>query len=146
MSLISEAAAAMDLIFDTFKRDFPITFYKDSQQVVTVHDPVWNADFGNPWADNITHAAQSATFDARIIWTKEDKVIKAVDGDENLNLKVAYPVGSVRIQVKEEAFEWLKEAKSFIIKDERFVRNSDWRGIGMLGAVNRYEVVLEKNQ
>lgn len=136
----------MDLVFDTFKRDSLVSFYKSASEEIVVNDPAWNSDFGNPYATNIVKTSQKQDYSARIWWTKEPSVAKALDGDENLGVKVFYPIGSVRIQVKQEAFDWLVDAKSFWIKGERYVKDSDWRGVGMLGDINRYEIVLKKDR
>lgn len=146
MSLQSEATAAMNLIFETFKRDSLVKFYKTAQQEILVSDPQWNSDFGNPYATNIVSTAQSQEFACRIWWVKGPSVEKSFDGDENIGTKLFYPIGSVRLQVKEDALEWLMDAKSFIIKGDKYVKDSDWRGIGMLGTIDRYEVVLKKDQ
>lgn len=146
MNLEAEAASAMDLVFETFKRKDLVTFYKSASEEVLVSDPSWNADFGNPWASNIEKTVQKQDFPARIWWTKEPSIIKAIDGDENLGIKTFYSIGSVRIQVKQDAFEWLLDAKAFWIKGDRYVKESDWRGVGMLGDVNRYELVLKKDK
>lgn len=138
----------MDLVFETFKRDEPVRFYKQAQEVVinAGANSSWNADFDNPSVGNIIKTAQFEEFPARIWWAKEPVVIKSIDGDENLNTKVWYPVGSIRIQVKQDAKDYLSETVCFYINKDRYVTESDWRGVGMLGTVDRFELVLKKDQ
>ena len=138
----------MNLIFDTFKRDELVKFYKQAREVVVDAgaNSEWNADFDNPNVGNITRSVQFVEFPARIWWTKEPSMVKSLDGDENVGVKVMYPIGSVRIQVKQDAKDYLSETVAFYIKNERYVKDSDWRGVGMLGAIDRYEIVLKKDQ
>ena len=137
----------MDLIFTTFKRDQKVKFYKDARQTITVQDPAWNSDFEMPSAPGITETPQMQEFDCRLWWVKSATSLeKSLDGDENLNIRLSYPIGSVRLQVREDGFEWLKESKNFVIKGDRYVKYTDWRGIGMLGEIDRYEIVLKKDQ
>lgn len=146
--LQQEATAAMNMVFDYFKRSNKVTFYKDASETLVVADPDWNSDFGSFASPNaqITRESQSAEFDCRIIFTKEPSMIKNVDGDENIGLKTQINVGEVKIQVKADGFDWLKSAKSFIIEGERFRSISDWRGIGMMGDYETYELTLKKDK
>ena len=142
----SQCNAAMDYVFEHFKRTQKVTFYKSAAEEIVVNDSSWNSDFSDPYAANIIQTAQSRDVSCRIWYFKDSEVLKSLDGDENINLKISYPIGKVRIQVKAEDFEWLKGAKSFYILNEKFVKESDWRGVGMLGEINRYEIILRRNQ
>jgi len=146
--LQAEASAAMNMVFDYFKRSNPVTFYRDATETLVAADPNWNSDFGAFASPNavITRESESAQFDCRIIFTKEPSMIKNVDGDENIGLKTQINVGEVKIQVKADGFEWLKSAKSFLIEGERFSSISDWRGVGIMGNYETYELTLKKDK
>lgn len=150
MSTIAEIQAqctvAMDMVFDHFQRSTPVTFYKTAEEEVVISDPNWNADFGDPYTENITHTSVSKEINCRIWYFKDSEVLKSLDGDENISLKLSYPIGKVRIQVKAADFEWLKEAKCFYIGPNKFVKESDWQGLGMYQNFDRYQIIIKKNQ
>lgn len=146
LEMQTQADLAMDMVFETFKRSSKVVFYKSASEEVIVHDLSWNADFDNPYASNIQKTTQSREVSCRVWYFKDSEALKSLDGDENISLKLNYPIGKVRIQVKPDDFEWLKDAKSYFILGEKFVKDSDWRGLGLLQSINRYELILRKNQ
>jgi hypothetical protein len=145
-SLQEECNAAMTLVFDQFAREDLVTFYKSAAEEIVFSDPNWNADFGDAYSLNIVKTAQKRDIKCRIFYFKDSEVLKSLDGDENISLKLAYPIAKVRIQIKKDDFGWLKDAKAFYVLGDKFVKESDWRGIGMLAQIDRYEIILRKNQ
>lgn len=142
----AQADIAMDLIFEHFKKSTPVTFYKSASEVVVSANADWNSDFDDPYAANITRTAQSKEIECRIWYAKDGATLKALDGDENLSVKLSYPISSVRIQIKSDDLDWLKDAKCFYIFGEKYIKDSDWRGLGMLQTVRKYEITLKRNQ
>lgn len=142
----AQCSLAMDMVFDYFQRANPITFYKSAAEEIVIVDPDWNSDYGDPYTDNIIKTAQKQDIYCRILYFKDSEVLKSLDGDENISLKLAYPIGKIRIQIKSADFEWLKDAKCFYVEGEKFVKESDWQGIGMFQAFDRYQIILRKNQ
>ena len=146
MSLESEAEIAMNMVFNRFKRDDLVSFYKSASEVVVTNDAQWNSDFDNPRVSNIVKTSQKRDIECRIIWSPQPELVRHIDGEENINVKAAIPIGLVLIQVKSPDFNWLSDAKSFFIKGNRYVKFSDWEGVGMLGTINRYQITLVKDE
>ncbi len=142
----TQCSAAMDMVFDHFQRANTVTFYKSASEEIVVSDPNWNSDYGDPYTENIVKTSQSKEINCRILFFKDSEVLKSLDGDENISLKLAYPIGKVRIQIKASDFDWLKDAKCFYIEGEKFVKDSDWQGVGMFQSFDRYQIILRKNQ
>lgn len=146
MSFESEGAVAMGMIFDQFQRNSLVSFYKSASEVVVSEDTNWNADFGNPYATNIVKTAQKRDVNCRVIWNPKAELLKYLDGEENLNLKASIPMGEVSIQVEPDDFVWLKDATSFWIEGNKYTKSSDWEAIGIFGAINTYQINLQKDK
>lgn len=142
----AQSNIAMDLIFDHFSKDDLISFYKDSNEDVAIEDPSWNSDFSNPYADNIVRTNNKKEIRCRVWYFKDSEVLKSLDGDENISLKLSYPIGKITIQVKAVDFDWLKDSKSFYFDGSKYLKESDWRGVGMYRETNRYEINLKRSQ
>ena len=143
--LQQEGAAAMDLVFDFFKRTSKVRFYKSPSEVVISSDPNWNADFQNPYVNNIVKTAQYADFECRIWFPKDAAAIKKIDGEENLDIAAYSPKEIIRIQMRKEAYDWLGDVKSFWIEGEKFSISSDIRKLGIFSDFQFYEIQLQKN-
>ena len=62
------ARAAMKDVFDTFKRDKQLSFYKTQNEEVTFFDPEYNADFMEmSQAPSITSTSVCKKFSVRIL-------------------------------------------------------------------------------
>jgi len=144
--LKAQGMAAMDFIFDFFKRENKVTFYKSASEVIISNDPEWNSDFGDSYSNNIVKTVEKAEFECRIWYVKNAPELKFVDGTENVSLAVAYPKGKVKIQMRRDAFDWLNEVKSFWVEGEKYDNVTDKRRIGIFGEYQFYEITLEKNQ
>jgi hypothetical protein len=142
--LQAECDAAMNVIFDTFQRTHLVTFYKSASEEIVATDSGWNSDFGDPYSQNIVKTSQSKDISCRI-WYVDGDILQALDS-EDTELKLSYPIARIKIQIKSVDFDWLKDAKCFYIQGNKFVKDSDWRGIGMLQTFNKYEIVLRKSQ
>jgi hypothetical protein len=146
MSLEEESVKAMELIFNQFKRSSPVTFYKSPSEEVVVSDSSWNSDFEDAYSSNIIKTAQKREVVCRAWYLKEDELLKSLNISDKEDINLFAPIGRVRIQVKEEDFLWLKDAKSFYFLGNKFVKDSDWRGVGMLQTFAYFEIILKKNQ
>lgn len=145
-SLQAEGENAMNFIFDFWKRQDKVTFYKSATEVVVSSDPDWNADFANPYASNIVKTAQKAEFECRYWYVKDNPIIKSIDGDDNANVQVGISKGKVRLQMRQDGFDWLGDTKSFWIEGEKYTVASDKRRVGIFGTFQFFEIMLEKDQ
>jgi len=143
--LQAEMDKAMDMVFDHFQRSSPVTFYKSAAEEIVAVDPSWNSDFTNPYAENIVKTSQSKEILCRFWYLDGEELLKSFSSDD-IALRLTVPVGRVKIQIKTADLPWLKHAKCFYVLGERFVKDTDWRGLGSLQRINRYEITLRKDQ
>jgi hypothetical protein len=143
--LQTEGAAAMEFLFDFYKRENKVRFYKSASEVVVSEDPNWNSDFENEYATNIVKTSQYEEFDCRIWFLKDYPLIRNIDGDDNASLNVAIPKGKVRLQMRLDGYEYLKDSKTFWIEGAKYVASSDFRRVGIFSEFQLYEILLEKN-
>lgn len=137
---------AMTKVFDTFGREQKVVFYKEPQESVVYLDNSWNADFQRSKPTNINKTVVKKEIFCRLWWFDNNELIKSIDGDENLSIKLSYPLARIKLQIRAEDFGWLKDSKAFYVFGEKFIKDSDWRGLGILQQINFYEIVLKKNQ
>jgi hypothetical protein len=141
----AEGAAAMNLLFDFYKRKNKVRFYKAASEVVLSEDPNWNSDFGDAYTSNILKTAQSEEFECRYWFVKDYPLIRNIDGDDNSSVNVSIPKGKVRLQMKSDAYEYLKEVKTFWIEGMKYIAFSDFRMVGIFSEFQFYEILLEKS-
>lgn len=139
------AAEAMDCIFDTFKRAYPLRFYKIQQEEVVMLDPDYNADFENNqiMPQIVNQTPQFEEFEARVWYGKFNPNQYFVAGASDLNIKGKINLKTIKIQVREEAFEYLKDTKTIYFLGEKYFIKEEWRRVGILGEFQFYEVVLQ---
>ena len=145
-NLISQAQraalnAAIDDIHETFARE--ITVYKEASKVVIITDPNFNPlyDTGEGTTSYINTPVYK-TFKARIQY--EDDIGKRFWTDANVEsqLKIDAVVGTVRIKIASEDYEYIKDAKRFDLDGKRFVLNSSFRPHGLFSN-NYYTLYLK---
>lgn len=139
MSLESEAAQAMSMVFDTFKRTNSVTFYKTPAQEIIVQDSEYNADFWNPYNTGVTETAsgQSGTYECRVIWPRAQEVAKMFGDD----VKLSAPKGVVRIQMETGAYDFFQDTKAVFVEGEKYVQHGDLRRLGVFSSYNCFEFV-----
>ena len=131
----------MQLVFDTFKRVDPVTFYKSASQEIVVTDDNYNADFDNPYVSGIVESGQSGSYECRIIWPREQDLAKYFQGDEELYVKAAMPKGLVKLQMESGAFSFFDDTKAFFIGSDKYVPFSTPRKLGIFGEYQFFEVM-----
>lgn len=143
--LKTEATQAMKDIFDSFKRQLPLRFYKMQNEEVMIHDPNYNADFMEmEQAPSITSTAVYKDFYVRVWYLDLQKHDSFLRGGDDLNVKVKQFYNRVRIQMEADAFEYLKSSQRFIIADEKYSIEQSWKRVGILDSFQFYEIVLSR--
>lgn len=139
--LKNEITQAMTNIFDTFARVEPVTFFKMPNSEVVAHDPNFNGGFQQiEYLPTSTSQAVSQSFICRIIYIIRQDENTFTDSDLSIDGKVLF--NRIKIQCKEDAFDYLKDTERFIFLDERYTIQESWRRIGVLGTFQHYEVIL----
>jgi hypothetical protein len=122
--------AVMDDIHATFARD--ITVFKFPERTVITTDSDFNPYYKTGGAtSSIENIPVSGTYSARIYYV--DDVTKKFWSEQNSKsvLKTDVPVGTVRIKVAADAYEFIKTAQRVDLDDRRFVLDSVLRGHGL---------------
>lgn len=134
-SSISGIESLYNTLHTTFART--ITVYKNSQRTVISTTPQYNPIYrrtNTGAAPNIETVEVSSTFDARIYYAGSDEEFLASEGDQQgTQNKIILPDGSVKIVVKSDAFEYLKEARRVEFDGKRFNIKSDGTPFGLTG-------------
>lgn len=142
--LQAEATAAMKMVFDHFKRDNQVTFYKKASEVVMSNAANYNADYYNPYVTSIVKTAStSEAFDCIVIFPPFQDLGLFVKGDTDVKLTI--PRGIAKIRIESEGYLYLRDATAIFIEGEKYVVLQDFRPLGMLGTLEYWEVVLKKD-
>ena len=127
-------------IFNAFKRDEQITFYKTAKTTISVFDPLYSSDFPNTYSG--TETTQSQSFDARLWYLERQDLDHFIPGGDDAGIRGKFYYNRVRMQVGLEAFNYLKDTERFVFFDEIYQIEQGWQRIGMLDSFMFYEVVL----
>jgi len=145
-SLISTSERAalnsvIDDIHETFARN--ITVYKEASKVVIITDPNFNPlyDTGEGTTSYV-NTPVFKVFKARIQY--EDDIGKRYWSDANMQsqIKVDAIVGTVRLKISAEDYDYIKDAKRFDVDGKRYVLNSSFRPHGLFD--NKYYTLYLK--
>ena len=130
-SQISEIESIHNKLHETFAQ--PITVYKNGTRVLIAHDPKYNSVYGRSNTgsrDSVKYETLSKTFDARIYYIKTEEELF---NNENSQIKVIMPKGSVKIFVKKDGFDFIQEARRVELDGRRFSIHTDGSPFGLTG-------------
>lgn len=128
-SQISKIESLHNKLHETFAQT--ITVYKNGKKTLIAHDPKYNSVYGRNnlgKRDSVEYETISATFDARIYYIKAEEELF---NNENSQLKVILPKGSVKIFVKKEGFDFIQEARRVEFDGRRFTIKTDGAPFGL---------------
>lgn len=128
--------------FDSYKRDVQFTFHLKPKEVV-VSDPAFDYEFDYDEPRNNEIVTQRASFDVCLTYLKRQEFADFLKG-EDTSVRFKSMQNRVRIQVKEEAFQYLKDAERYVFGDEVFAVESAFRKMGSLGTFIIYEIILQR--
>lgn len=135
---------ALGDIFDTFKRSSLVTFYKMSEEQIVIMDPSFNADLQEFDAINTNLTEVSQQFECRIIFPKREGSYGNSIPNITIGIKSEQEFNEVYIQVKEDGYNYLKDAIRFQFLGENYQKMSPIRPIGFLDTFNVYQIYLKK--
>jgi hypothetical protein len=137
-------SGAMKDIFDTFKRDTPLRFYKPSVEDVVIFDEEFNSDLQEYSNPNAELQEQSQEFYCRIIYPKaQDTLNNSIKGGANMLIKGEQDLGILYIQMEKDAYDYLEDTTRFNFMGQNYRKLSADRKLGMLGTFNLYQINLQ---
>lgn len=141
----SIAANLIDL-HDTFGRD--IIVYKEAQKVIISTDPNYNYLYntGGAQTTSVENVPIKKIFKARIRYDT-DRTLEYF-GDTDAQVKVSKPDANslVRIKLKIEDYQYIKEAKRIELDGRMFHVESDPRAHGLFDVVQFYTLFLRPTE
>ncbi len=126
---INKVRALADTLHTTFART--ITVYKSAKKTVIASTTAWNSLYGktNTGSNSaVEYTTVSDTFEARIYYENMDTSYLTDDGptqQAGTQNKIVVPDGSVKIVVKEAAYNYLSEARRVEFDGKKFIIESD---------------------
>jgi hypothetical protein len=122
--------AVMEDIHETFARE--ITVFKEASQIVIITDPSFNPLYNTAGqTTSYVNTPVYKTFKVRIQYN--DDIGKKYWSESGLasQIKLEAVVGSVRIKIKAEDYEYIKDGRRFDLDGKRFVLNSTFKPHGL---------------
>jgi hypothetical protein len=122
--------AVMEDIHETFARE--ITVFKEASQIVIITDPSFNPLYNTAGqTTSYVNTPVYKTFKVRIQYN--DDIGKKYWSESGLasQIKLEAVVGSVRIKIKAEDYEYIKDGRRFDVDGKRFVLNSTFKPHGL---------------
>ncbi len=126
---INKVRALADTLHTTFART--ITVYKSAKKTMIASTTAWNSLYGktNTGSNSaVEYTTVSDTFEARIYYDNMDTSYLTDDGptqQAGTQNKIVVPDGSVKIVVKETAYNYLSEARRVEFDGKKFIIESD---------------------
>lgn len=128
-------------VHETFAR--PITVYKEASQVVIITDPNFNPLYNNAGqTTSIINTPVYKQFKARILYNDDIAKQYWSESAVNTQIKLEAVVGTIRLKIRAEDYEYIKDARRFDLDGRRFVLNSSFKGHGLFD--NQYYTLYLK--
>lgn len=143
--LKSQVNQAQTDIFDSFARAEPVVFYKMPTSEILAYDPNFNGGFQQvDLLSTVDSDIVSQSFTCRVIYLDRQDYDSFIEGGEDagVNGKVYY--NRIKLQCKEDAFNYLKDTERFVFFDEKYAIEESWRKLGILGTFLHYQVILRR--
>jgi len=118
-------------LHDTFSQT--ITVYKNDKKTLIAHDPKYNSIYSRNnlgKRDSVEYTTLSETFDARIYYIKTEEGLL---NNEKSQTKIILAEGSVKVIVKKEGYDYIKEARRVEFDGKRFSIHTDGKPYGLTG-------------
>jgi len=134
-SLLSDSEkTALDLVMEDVLETFDrtITVFKEASEVVIITDPNFNPLYNTAGQmTSIVNTAVYKQFKARIYYNNDIGKEYWSESSVNTQIKLQAVVGTVRLKIKAEDYEYIKDGRRFDLDGRRFVLNSSFRGHGL---------------
>lgn len=142
----SVMAGFVDL-FDTFARNVVFTLFKGPEETILVLDNDYNADWDVGQNSDVTYEEVSQAFPARIWYLDYEQQFKEMflRGEKTEGVRVARDIGQIKIQVKEDAFEYLQEAVRAVVFGDNWQIMTSEKKVGIFD-FQFYTFILQKQK
>ena len=134
-SLLSNSEkTALDLIIEDVHETFArtITVFKEASEVVIITDPNFNPLYNTAGQmTSIINTAVYKQFKARIYYNDDIRKQYWSESAVNTQIKLQAVVGTVRLKIKAEDYEYIKDGRRFDVDGKRYVLNSTLRPHGL---------------
>jgi hypothetical protein len=133
--------AVIDDVHETFARE--ITVFKEASQIVIITDPNFNPLYNTSGqTTSYVNTPVYKTFKVRIYYN--DDISKKYWSESGLasQIKLEVVVGSVRIKMRADDYDYIKDGRRFDVDGKRFVLNSSFRPHGLFD--NQYYTLYLK--
>ncbi len=128
--------------FDTYARSTLFKFYLPVKEVV-VDDPDFLYEYDTLDSTINEREVQVHEFKCCLQYLLRQEFSDFIKGtDTNVRFRAVY--NRIKIQVKEEAFEVLKEAERYIFENEVYAIEQSWRRLGSFGGFIIMELILQR--
>ena len=136
------ASNLLDL-HDTFGRD--IVVYKEAKKVIISTDPSYNHLYGNsgPTTPSVQNIPVRKVFKARIKYDTDRSLEYFGETDTQVKVSRVDPNSMVRIKLKAEDYEYIKEAKRIELDGRMFHVESDSRAHGLFDVIQFHTLFLK---
>ena len=133
--------AVIDDVHETFARE--ITVFKEASQIVIITDPNFNPLYNTAGqTTSYVNTPVYKTVKVRIYYNNDiDKKYWSESGLAS-QIKLEAVVGSVRIKMRADDYDYIKDARRFDLDGKRFVLNSSFRPHGLFD--NQYYTLYLK--
>jgi hypothetical protein len=142
----ADIAANLLNLHDTFGRD--IIVYKEAQKVIISTDPNYNYLYNTAGAqtNSVENVPVKKVFKARIRYDTDRSL--EYFGDTDAQVKVSKPDANsmVRIKLKIEDYQYIKDAKRIELDGRMFHVESDPRAHGLFDEVQFYTLFLRPTE
>ena len=132
----------VDNIHQTFSQE--ITAFQVDKKSALTGNPNYNSAY-RVNHQQVASTERSLTFNARIRYVKAgEEIFDHKDGSEltSITNRIILPVGSVKIKVDAEAYDFLKTAKRVEIAGKRYILQGNPRPVGFFAKQNYWEFFL----
>jgi hypothetical protein len=137
---INKIDSLADTLHTTFAKS--ITVYKNAQKTLIASTESWNSLYRRTNTgsnSSVEYSTISSTFNARIYYVDMNKDYlseEAGTGQVGTQNKVILPDGTVKIVVKEDGYDYIREARRVEFDGRKFAIKSDGEPRGLTG--NRF--------
>lgn len=131
-----------DSIHQTFAQE--VTAFQVDKKSSLSASPNYNSAY-RVNQQQVSSSERSLTFSARIRYVKAgEEIFDHKDGSEltSITNRIILPVGSVKLKVDADAYEFLKTAKRVEIAGKRYILQGNPRPVGFFAKQNYWEYFL----
>lgn len=143
--LKASITSAMKDIYDSFARSVTFYVYKMPEETVVSLDAEYNGDWGVGNSD-VTVEEVKQSFRVRMWYLDYEQQFKSffIPGKEMEGARFIRELGQIKIQLEQDAYDFIRGATRVVIFDENYIISSDVKKIGTVDDFVYYTFILKK--